>query len=54
MSHSSTDAQQLEVLIVDDHQLLLNGTIGLVRDRFPNAKIISAQTAQDALLKNPT
>ena len=49
MSHSSTQEQQVEILIVDDHRLLLNGTISLVGDRFPNAKIRSAQTVQDAL-----
>jgi len=36
-------------MIVDDHRLLLNGTIGLVSDRFPDAEIVSAQTVQDAL-----
>ena len=49
MSHSSTQEQPVEILIVDDHRLLLNGTISLVGDRFPNAKIRSAQTVQDAL-----
>ncbi len=49
MSHSSTDSQEVEILIVDDHRLLLNGTISLVGDRFPNAKIRSCQTVQDAL-----
>ena len=49
MSHSSTQEQQVEILIVDDHRLLLNGTISLVGDRFPNAKIRSCQTVQDAL-----
>ncbi|MEG4007258.1 response regulator transcription factor [Microcoleus sp. Pol11C1] len=49
MSHNSTQEQQLEILIVDDHRLLLNGTISLVGDRFPRAKIRSCQTVQDAL-----
>lgn len=49
MSHSSTQEQQVEILIVDDHRLLLNGTISLVSDRFPRAKIRSCQTVQDAL-----
>ncbi|HAX80222.1 MAG TPA: response regulator [Cyanobacteria bacterium UBA11372] len=38
-----------QILIVDDHRLLLNGTISLVSDRFPNAQIHSAQTVQDAI-----
>ena len=41
--------QQPKILIVDDHRLLLNGTISLVSDRFKNAQIFSAQTAQEAL-----
>ena len=41
--------QQPKSLIVDDHRLLLNGTIGLVGDRFPDAEIFSAQTAQEAI-----
>jgi DNA-binding NarL/FixJ family response regulator len=43
------EQQQLDILIVDDHRLLLNGTISLVGDRFPNAQIRSCQTVQDAL-----
>lgn len=38
-----------QILIVDDHRMLLNGTISLVGDRFPNAQIRSAQTVQDAI-----
>lgn len=45
------NVQQLKILIVDDHRLLLNGTIGLVRDRFSQAQILSAQTAQEALVQ---
>ncbi|MBE9144281.1 response regulator [Planktothrix mougeotii] len=41
--------QPLKILIIDDHCLLLNGTIGLVSDRFPDAQIFWAQTVQNAL-----
>jgi DNA-binding NarL/FixJ family response regulator len=41
--------QPLKILIVDDHRLLLNGTIDLVRTRFPQAQVFSAQTVQEAL-----
>ncbi len=41
--------QQPKILIVDDHRLLLNGTISLVSDRFRDAQIFSARTAQEAL-----
>jgi DNA-binding NarL/FixJ family response regulator len=49
-------ASPLKILIIDDHRLLLNGTIDLVRDRFPEAQISSAQTVEAALaqLKTPT
>jgi DNA-binding NarL/FixJ family response regulator len=49
MFHNSTDSPPLKILIVDDHRLLLNGTMELVRDRFPTAQIFSAQTVQEAL-----
>jgi DNA-binding NarL/FixJ family response regulator len=39
----------LKILIVDDHRLLLNGTIALVRERFPQAQIAAAQTVQEAI-----
>ncbi|MEM1394051.1 MAG: response regulator transcription factor [Cyanobacteria bacterium P01_H01_bin.150] len=41
--------QQPKILIVDDHRLLLNGTISLVSERFGDAQIFSAQTVQEAL-----
>lgn len=45
------NSSQLQILIVDDHRLLLNGTITLVRDRFADAEIRSAQTVQEAKQK---
>lgn len=39
----------LTILIVDDHYLLLHGTVELVRYRFPDSHIYSVQTAQAAL-----
>ena len=38
-----------QILIIDDHVLLLKGTVEIVRDRFPEATIHTAQTAQFAL-----
>ncbi|MGD1912589.1 MAG: response regulator, partial [Rivularia sp. (in: cyanobacteria)] len=40
--------QQPKILIVDDHRLLLNGTISLVSEHFEDAQIFSARTAQEA------
>ena len=45
----SANDRPLKILIVDDHRLLLNGTIELVRDRNPDAQIDAAQTVQAAL-----
>lgn len=49
VSQKLTDSQHSKILIVDDHSLLLKGTIDLVRDRFPEAEIFSAQTVGEAL-----
>ncbi|MEB3118305.1 MAG: response regulator transcription factor [Limnothrix sp.] len=38
-----------QILIIDDHVLLLKGTVEIVCDRFPEATIYTAQTAQSAL-----
>lgn len=48
MVNAATHSQQLKILIVDDHHLLLKGTIDLVQERFSEAQIRSARTAQDA------
>jgi DNA-binding NarL/FixJ family response regulator len=44
-----TDSQPVDILIVDDHRLLLNGTVSLVSDRFPGAQVNCSQTAQEAI-----
>jgi DNA-binding NarL/FixJ family response regulator len=41
----------LKILIVDDHRLMLNGTIALVNDHFPAAQTIAAQTAEAAIVE---
>lgn len=48
MSHLVKDWHPLKILILDDHRLLLNGTVELISDRFPTAHIVSAQTVQAA------
>lgn len=45
----SAAAAPLKILIVDDHQLMLKGTVDLVQGHFPRAEISAAQTAQAAL-----
>lgn len=39
----------LKILIVDDHCLLLKGTLELVQDRFPGTSLTSASNLQDAI-----
>ena len=51
MAGDATNSQQLKILIIDDHQLLLKGTIDIVREQFPDALINSAQTVEDALVQ---
>ena len=49
MVDSSSSATALNILIVDDHHLMLKGTMDLVQEHFPDAQIASAQTADDAI-----
>lgn len=44
----------LKILIVDDHQLLLKGTLDLVQDHFPEAHLFCASTPQEALAQLAT
>ena len=48
-SSESFSASTLNILIVDDHQLMLKGTVDLVQGHFPSGDIVAAQTAQEAL-----
>lgn len=49
MNPNVTGIQAIKILIVDDHQLLLNGTIDVVQALYPAASIQTARTAQDAI-----
>ncbi|MBF2028040.1 MAG: response regulator transcription factor [Oscillatoriales cyanobacterium C42_A2020_001] len=44
MSESDT----LKILVVDDHEVVLGGTIDLLKRQYPNAEILTAQTAEAA------
>jgi DNA-binding NarL/FixJ family response regulator len=41
--------EKLKILIVDDHELVLGGTLGVLKQQYPDADIVTAQTAQEAL-----
>lgn len=38
-------------LVVDDHALVLDGTLGVLKQAYPEANILTAQTAQEALMQ---
>ncbi|MEO1430555.1 MAG: response regulator transcription factor [Cyanobacteria bacterium J06632_19] len=41
--------RKLGILVVDDHQLILTGTLDVLNREYPQADIIKAQTAQETL-----
>jgi DNA-binding NarL/FixJ family response regulator len=50
MSQLSRPDQQT-FLIVDDHAMILGGTLDILKQEYPQAKFFTAQTAQEALQK---
>lgn len=46
MEQNSLDIKQ--ILVVDDHESVLGGTVSTLKQQHPNAKILTAQTAQSA------
>lgn len=49
MSQDLPEQDMLKILVVDDHELILSGTIELLKQHYPQAKILTAKTTQDAL-----
>lgn len=49
MSQDLPDPKTLKILVVDDHELILNGTLDLLKRNYPEAEILTAKTTQDAL-----
>ncbi|MBO1051928.1 MAG: response regulator transcription factor [Dolichospermum sp. DET73] len=49
MSQNLSEDLKLKVLVVDDHETILAGTVEVIKKQYPNAEIITAQTAQDVL-----
>jgi DNA-binding NarL/FixJ family response regulator len=45
----NTQSQNQTFLIVDDHAVILNGTLNLLKQSYPEAELITAQHAQEAL-----
>jgi DNA-binding NarL/FixJ family response regulator len=44
-----TVEQKLDILVVDDHQLILTGTLDVLSKQYPQANILKAQTAKETL-----
>jgi DNA-binding NarL/FixJ family response regulator len=49
MSQDLPGQGTLKVLVVDDHELILSGTLDLLKRHYPQAEILTAKTTQDAL-----
>jgi DNA-binding NarL/FixJ family response regulator len=49
MSESITQSAPLKILIVDDHELVLDATVSALRQQYPKAEVIVVQNSQDAL-----
>lgn len=46
---SMSESESLKILVVDDHEVVLGGTIDLLRRQYPKAEILTAQTVDAAL-----
>ena len=44
----SSEAPTGKILIVDDHQVVLSGTIDILRQHYPDYELLTAKTAQEA------
>jgi DNA-binding NarL/FixJ family response regulator len=51
MTQSLPKQNLLKILIVDDREVVLRGTVGAIRQEYPRAEILEAQTTQNALEK---
>ena len=49
MSQALPKQEKLKILVVDDHELILSGTLDLLKQHYPHAEILTAKTTQDAL-----
>ena len=49
MSQNSPKPGTLKILVVDDHELILSGTLDLLKRHYPQAEILTAKTTQQAL-----
>lgn len=50
-NQSGSGLTRPKILVVDDHAVVLGGTIDLVKQKYPEAEILTAQTARETLEK---
>ena len=48
MSKELVEPTNLKILVIDDHESVLGGTLDVLRRQYPNIEILIAQTAQSA------
>jgi len=51
MSQSTSPDQPLKIIIIDDHELVLDATISALKQRYSNAEMITVQNSRDGLEK---
>ncbi|OKH38078.1 response regulator [[Phormidium ambiguum] IAM M-71] len=49
MNQQMIEQENWKILVIDDHELVIGGTIDILQKHYPNAEIVTAQTAQDSL-----
>jgi DNA-binding NarL/FixJ family response regulator len=49
MSRDLPEPETPKILVVDDHELILSGTLDLLKRHYPQAEILTAKTRQNAL-----
>lgn len=49
MAQTTSEPERLQILVVDDHEVVLGGTIDLLKRQYPQAALLTAQTVEEAL-----
>ena len=49
MNQNLSPLEKLKILVIDDHEIVLGGTIDAIKQKYAQAEIFTAQTAQTAL-----
>lgn len=49
MNQNALQSSTLKILVIDDHQLILSGTLNILQQQYPEAAITKANTATEAV-----